>query len=128
MMGAYGIGLPRLMGAVVEILRDDKGILWPESIAPFKFHLIPIENNAKVKKAAKNLYGTLQKENQEVIYDDRDGKSVGEKFADCDLIGIPLRIVVSQKSLEKNSFELKKRNEKQGKLIGLKNLSKVLEV
>jgi prolyl-tRNA synthetase len=128
LMGCYGIGLPRLMGAIVEVLHDSKGILWPESVAPFKFHLIQIENNSKVKKAAKNLYETLQKEKQEVIYDDREDKTAGEKFADCDLIGIPFRIIISQKSLEKNSFELKKRNEREGKLISLKNLSKVLEV
>jgi len=127
MMGCYGIGLPRLMGAVVEILRDEKGIIWPKSIAPFKIHLISIESSAKVKKAAQNLYETLQKEKLEVIYDDRQTKSPGEKFADCDLIGIPLRIVVSEKTLKKNSIELKKRGEKEGKLIGLKSLVKFLK-
>ena len=128
LMGCYGIGLPRLMGAIVEVLHDERGIVWPETVAPFKFHLISIENNTKVKKAAKKLYETLQKENQEVIYDDRDAKSAGEKFADCDLIGVPFRIIISQKSLEKNSFELKNRKENKGKLISFKNLSKVLEV
>ncbi|MCX6764193.1 MAG: His/Gly/Thr/Pro-type tRNA ligase C-terminal domain-containing protein [Candidatus Nealsonbacteria bacterium] len=127
LMGCYGIGLTRLMGAVVEILHDDKGIIWPESIAPFKIHLIPIESSPKVKKIVQSLYETLQKEKLEVIYDDRQAKSPGEKFADCDLIGGPLRIVVSERTLKKNSIELKKRDEKEGKIIGLKSLVKFLK-
>lgn len=123
MMGAYGIGLPRLMGAVVEIFNDDKGIIWPNSIAPFKFHLIPIENNRKIKKAADDLYETLQKQEQEVIYDDRSDKTVGEKFADCDLIGIPYRLVISEKSLKKNCVEIKERNKEKTKLVKTKKIS-----
>jgi prolyl-tRNA synthetase len=113
-MGSYGIGLGRLMGTVVEVLSDEKGIIWPVSVAPFKVHLIEIvsENN-KVKKTAESLYDKLIELGIEVLYDDRDIRA-GEKFADSDLIGIPLRVVVSEKGLEKKSFEVKER--KTGKI------------
>jgi len=125
LMGCYGIGLSRLMGAVVEVLHDQNGIIWPESIAPFEFHLIPIGENQKVKKVAESIYKTLQKVKQEVIYDDRTGKTPGEKFADCDLIGIPYRIVVSEKTLEKDCVEVKKRNESKTKLIEVGKISQL---
>ena len=113
-MGSYGIGLGRLMGTVVEILCDEKGIIWPVSIAPFKVHLVELSsNNAEVKKVAEKLYSELQKECVEVLYDDRDARA-GEKFADSDLIGIPLRIVISEKGIEKKEFEVKER--KNGKV------------
>ena len=121
-MGAYGIGLPRLMGAVVEIFNDQKGIIWPESIAPFKFHLIPIEKSQKVIKASQKVYQTLQKEGLEVLYDDRQGETVGEKFADCDLFGIPYRIVVSEKSLKDDCVEVKERGKEKIKLISIKKI------
>jgi len=126
-MGCYGIGLPRLMGAVVEIFHDKNGIIWPESIAPFKFHLVQVERNQRVKKAAENLYKSLQKAGQEVIYDDRQEKTPGEKFMDCDLIGIPYRIVVSEKSIKKDCFEIKERNQEKVKLVKLKEVSKFLK-
>jgi len=123
-MGCYGIGLPRLMGAVAEIYHDEKGLIWPESIAPFKFHLIPI---GKVKKTADKVYGSLQKEGQEVIYDDREDKNPGEKLVDCDLIGIPYRIIVSEKSLEKNCLEVKKRNQEKTKMVKLDKLNQLFK-
>lgn len=117
LMGCYGIGLGRLMGAVVEISHDEKGIIWPESIAPYQIHLIRIENSPEVKRAAEKLYKDLQKQGEEVLYDDREDKSAGEKFMDADLIGIPKRLVVSEKTLAKSSVEVKKRNEKTARLI-----------
>jgi len=119
-MGCYGIGLPRLMGAIVEISRDNKGIIWPEEVAPFSFHLVYL--GEKVRKEADKIYQTLQKTEAEVIYDDREDKNPGEKFADCDLIGIPWRIVISEKTLEKNSVEIKKRNQKKVRLVKIKDL------
>lgn len=117
-MGSYGIGLGRLMGTVVEILSDDKGIVWPMSIAPFKVHLIElVSDNSKVKKTAEDLYSSLAKSGVEVLYDDRDTRA-GDKFNDSDLIGIPLRIVVSEKSIEKGEFEIKER--KTGKVSVMK--------
>lgn len=125
-MGCYGIGLPRLMGAVVEISHDKKGIIWPESIAPYKFHLVPVGESREVKKTADSIYKSLQKAKQEVIYDDRQGRSIGEKFADCDLIGVPYRLVVSEKSLEKDCLEVKKRDKEGVKLVKIKKLSQLV--
>ena len=118
-MGCYGIGLPRLMATIVEANHDKNGIIWPEEVAPFQVHLIPIEDSGKVSKAAGKLYQDLGKEGVEVLYDDRKDKSAGEKFAEADLIGIPVRIVVSEKTLAKNSFEIKKRDKKETKLVKL---------
>lgn len=123
LMGCYGIGLSRLMGTIVEIYHDGKGIIWPKEITPFKFHLIKIENNQKIKRAAEKLYQDLQRSSREVLlYDDRD-KSPGEKFAEADLIGIPTRIVISERTLEKNCVEIKKRSEMKTRLIKIKLLN-----
>ena len=126
-MGCYGIGLPRLMAVIVEVHNDKKGIIWPEQVAPFSVHLIVIENNKKVEKTAEKLYKDLQKEKVEVLYDDRRNKSAGEKFADADLIGISIRVIVSEKTLEKNSVEIKKRKEKKVKLVKINQLVKFLK-
>ncbi|MDP2930496.1 MAG: aminoacyl--tRNA ligase-related protein [bacterium] len=115
--GSYGIGTTRVLGALVEVFHDDKGIIWPEAVAPFKVHLIQIENNPKVKKASEKLYNDLAEQGVEVLYDDREGKTAGEKFADADLIGIPLRVVVSERTLAENNIELKRRNENETSLI-----------
>lgn len=114
-MGCYGIGPQRTMGTITEINNDEKGIIWPEAVAPFKAHLLSIGQNEK----AEEIYDELSKNNIEVLYDDRD-ISAGEKFADSDLIGIPYRLVVSQKSIAAKGIELKKRSEKEGKIIGIK--------
>ncbi|KKQ92262.1 MAG: Prolyl-tRNA synthetase [Candidatus Azambacteria bacterium GW2011_GWA2_39_10] len=117
-MGSYGIGLDRLMAAMVETHNDKNGIIWPESVAPFKIHLIELKSSdSAVKKETEKIYKTLLDKGIEVLYDDRDDKSAGEKFADADLIGIPWRAVVSQKTLEKDSLELKRRNQKRIELI-----------
>jgi prolyl-tRNA synthetase len=127
-MGCYGIGLSRAMGAVVEANHDEKGIIWPLEIAPFTAHLIELRSDKKaVKNTAKKIYQDLQKQGVKVLYDDRDDKSAGEKFAESDLIGIPYRIVVSEKTLAKNSVELKERNKKDAKLVKIKSLIKLLK-
>ncbi len=115
--GSYGIGITRVLGTLVEIFHDDKGIIWPEAVAPFKVHLIQIGDDAKVKEAAEKLYDDLLKQDAEVLYDDREDKTAGEKFADADLIGIPYRIVVSEKTLANDCVEIKKRSEKEMKLV-----------
>ncbi|MCD6177778.1 prolyl-tRNA synthetase [bacterium] len=127
MMGCYGIGLPRLMGAVVEIYHDDLGIIWPEPIAPFKFHLIQIGTNPQVQKEAEKVYKSLQKAGHEVIYDDRKNVGIGEKLMDCDLIGIPWRIIVSEKSLKKDAVEIKRRNRKKLSFVEIKKLNQYLD-
>jgi len=123
-MGCYGLGPSRTMGAVVEVHHDAQGIIWPKEIAPFLIHLIPIENRKRVKKISEKLYRGLQNRGIEVLYDDREEKSGGEKFAEADLIGIPIRMVVSEKTLKKNCVEVKKRSEKKVKLIKIKQLSR----
>ncbi len=118
-MGSYGIGLGRIMGTVVESHYDEKGIIWPETIAPFKIHLIeiPTKENLSVKKQAEKIYKELISKKIEVLYDDRNDKTAGEKFMDADLIGIPRRIIISRKTLEKNSIEIKRRNQKTTKFV-----------
>jgi len=116
-MGSYGIGLGRLMGTVVEVLSDDKGIIWPESIAPFKAHLLVLGEKEPVQEEANKVYDALQKAGVEVLFDDRPSLSPGEKFADADLIGLPYRLVISERSMKEGGIELKKRNEEKGKII-----------
>lgn len=116
-MGSYGIGPGRLMGTVVEVLSDDKGIIWPESIAPFKVHILALGEEEEVRKESDKLYELLTGKGIEVLYDDRHDISAGEKFADADLIGIPYRVVISKRSLSSDGYELKKRSEESGKIV-----------
>jgi len=125
-MGSYGIGLGRLMGTIVEVLSDDKGIIWPETVAPFKVHLLLLGNEENAKKEADKLYEDLSAKGIEVLYDDRSDISAGEKFADADLIGIPYRVVVSKRSLADGGFEIKKRTEEKGKIVSSDELFDLL--
>ena len=125
-MGSYGIGLGRLMGTIVEVLSDDKGIIWPESVAPFKVHLLVLGEDEVVFKEANKVYEHLLKTSVEVLFDDRTGLSAGEKFSDADLLGIPFRVVVSVRSMKENGVEVKKRNEEKGKIVSLEELLKIL--
>ena len=112
-MGCYGIGPGRLMGTIVEVHADTRGIIWPDEVAPFKVHIIELTSeHSNVKKNAEKVYDKMVAKNIEVLYDDRDDKSAGEKFADADLIGIPWRCVISEKTIEKNMIEVKARNAK----------------
>jgi prolyl-tRNA synthetase len=124
-MGCYGIGLSRLLGTVVEVLSDDKGIIWPESLAPFDVHLLVLGENEAVRKEANKIYESLQKNNIEVLFDDRAGVSPGEKFSDADLLGMPLRAVVSVRSLKEGGIEIKKRTEEKGRVISFDELLKL---
>ncbi len=117
-MGCYGIGLGRLMATIVEAFHDERGIIWPEEVAPFAIHLISLGNNEEVNKEAKNIYEKLTKKGIEVLWDDRE-ESAGGKLADADLIGIPERYIVSEKTLKEDSVEVKKRNEETPKLVKL---------
>jgi prolyl-tRNA synthetase len=117
-MGCYGIGLQRLMGSVVELNNDKKGIIWPESVAPFQIHLISLGEDKKAEK----IYNELIRNKIEVLYDDREKASAGEKFADADLIGIPYRVVVSKKSLASRGMEVKKRNKKESEIMKIEKL------
>ncbi len=117
-MGSYGIGLGRLMGTVAEVLSDEKGLVWPASIAPFDVHLLEL-GRADGKKA----YADLQAAGLTVLYDERD-LSAGEKFADADLIGIPWRAVVSPKTGDK--LEVKRRDSEEAKVVTIKELLSIL--
>lgn len=116
-LGSYGIGITRLMGVIAEHFADEKGIVWPESIAPFNVHLISLSKDEEAQK----IYDDLTAQNIEVLFDDRDVRA-GEKFADSDLIGIPYRIVVSEKSLAGGGVELKKRNELENKIVKIEEI------
>ncbi len=118
-MGCYGLGVSRVMGVIVEKFHDDAGIIWPETVAPFKIHLLELGG-----ASAQSLYEDLQKMDIEILYDDRS-LSAGEKLTDADLIGLPLRLVVSPKTGEK--IELKRRNEKEVKLVSKAELEKLLQ-
>ncbi len=126
-MGSYGIGLGRLIGTVVEALSDDKGIIWPESIAPFSVHLLLLGEGEEIKKEAERVFEDLKKNHIEVLFDDREGISAGEKFADSDLLGIPYRAVVSARSIKDGGVELKKRTEEKGKIVSLEELINLLK-
>lgn len=125
-MGSYGIGITRLMGTVVETLADEKGIVWPESIAPFTLHLIAL--GEKGKEAAEALYAELTAKGIEVLFDDRENASAGEKFADADLLGMPHRVVVSDRSLTNGGCEYKLRTELDGRIISIEDLKALLHV
>ena len=111
-MGCYGIGISRVMGVIVEKYHDDKGITWPKSVAPFHVHLVSLAGKnveSRVIDEALKLYDAFMKAGVEVFLDDRNDTSAGEKFADADLFGMPLRIVISEKTLMENAVEWKER-------------------
>jgi prolyl-tRNA synthetase len=121
-MGCYGIGISRLVGAIVEASHDERGIVWPSEVAPFDVQLVLVsgrddETTAKVQTAADELERDLAAAGVSVLYDDRLDARAGEKFADADLIGLPLRIVVSPKTLEARAFEAKLRRESEATMI-----------
>ncbi len=120
-MGCYGIGPGRLMGTIVETLSDDKGMIWPESVAPFRVHLLALGEDADARDEAEKLYTQLQAQGIEVLFDDRTAVSAGEKFADADLIGIPWRVVISPRSLKDGGVEVKKRTEEKGSVIKIED-------
>ena len=128
-MGSYGIGVGRLMATAIEINHDDKGIIWPKNIAPYQVYLCPLfMETPQVAEKAESLYKELEDMGMEVLYDDRS-ESTGVKFNDADLLGIPLRITVSPRSLEKGCIEIKQRSEKKAELVPVEEaVSKIKEM
>jgi prolyl-tRNA synthetase len=112
------------MGSIVEVHHDESGILWPEAVAPFRVHLISLAKDEAERTKAEKIYQDLIGQGVEVLYDDRMEARAGEKFADSDLLGIPLRIVVSAKTLEKESVEVKRRGEKERGLVAIGEILK----
>ncbi len=126
-MGCYGIGPSRIMGSLVEIFSDENGIMWPKSVTPYQVHMIGLGNDENVTKEAEKLYNDLKKAGITVLFDDRDERA-GAKFKDADLIGIPLRLVVSSRTLEKGGVEWKERDQSDAKEVKLGEvLAKVKE-
>jgi len=128
-MGCYGLGPSRVMGTVVEVCHDEQGIIWPEEIAPFVASLLKIKNQKskiKIDKVADKIYEDLEKAGVEVLYDDRENVSAGEKFAEADLIGCPYRLVVSEKTLARDSVEVKKRDKKEVEMVKISEVAKRL--
>lgn len=116
-MGCYGIGIGRLMGTIVEVFADDKGIVWPDAVSPFAVHLIAIpDKEGKVKHYADKIYKELVDKGVEVLYDDREARA-GEKFADADLIGIPYRAIISEKTMAAGKIEAKHRKTGEASMV-----------
>jgi prolyl-tRNA synthetase len=127
-MGCYGIGVTRIMGVIAETMSDEKGLVWPASVAPFALHLLVLSKDKEgdTYKKAEELYKKLTDQGVEVLFDDRD-ISAGEKFADSDLIGIPMRAVVSDKSLLAGGVELKERKAEKGDVVSVQSFLKSFE-
>jgi prolyl-tRNA synthetase len=116
-MGCYGIGLDRMLGAIIEANHDERGIIWPPNVAPYAVHLVALNaDRPEIRDAAERLYDELSAAGIDVLYDDRE-ESPGVKFADADLLGMPLRVTVSPRNLEKDSIELKRRSEPDSELV-----------
>lgn len=126
--GSYGIGPTRVMGTIVEEYHDDRGIIWPEAVPPFLVHLVEVKGQrSDVSSSAEEIYRKLSEADVEVLWDDRMEVTPGQKFADADLIGCPIRLVISEKSLEKGGLEIKKRNEEKTEVVSLENILKILK-
>ena len=124
LMGCYGIGISRLMGAIVEVMHDERGIIWPRTVSPFDAHLIAIsDQGSETSKEADEIYQKLQKAGIDVLFDDRNDVSPGEKFADADLIGIPARLVVSKK-VGKGKVEIKERDKEASRVVSVEEAVK----
>lgn len=116
-MGCYGIGIGRTMAAIVEAHHDAKGIIWPKEVAPYRVYLARIGESPETAQAADELYEALKQAGALVLYDDRNEIRAGEKFADADLLGLPLRIVISDRTLASGQYEVKKRGESEAYLL-----------
>jgi prolyl-tRNA synthetase len=124
-MGSYGIGPSRLVGLLAEHFADDRGLIWPENVAPARIYLARLGNIPQVVSAADEIYNRLTEEGVPVLYDDRDIRP-GEKFADADLMGIPYRLVVSEKTVAGGAHELKGRTESEPKMLKTEEIIKAL--
>ncbi len=121
-MGCYGIGISRLMGVIVEVHNDERGIIWPKEIAPFGIHLLKLKGVQDDE-----IYKTFQARGIDILYDDREDVSDGVKLVEADLIGIPWRVVISERTLKEGKIEVKQRNQKESRLISLKKFLEELE-
>ncbi len=125
-MGCYGMGPSRIMGTIAEVYNDKNGLIWPQTVAPYQIHLLSIGENKELAKKSELLYNDLIKEGFEVLFDDRN-ESAGVKLNDADLLGLPFRLVLSDKTLAKVSVEIKKRNLAEIELVKINQLIKYLK-
>jgi len=127
-MGCYGIGVSRVMGTIAELMSDERGLVWPESVAPFQIHLILVQpSDEEQKSRAEGLYSLLREKGVEVLFDDRSA-SAGEKFADSDLIGIPHRVTVGKRAIETGKLEYTERGGGETKEVGEEELFTMLNI
>ncbi len=124
-LASYGIGITRVMGVIVEKFADERGIVWPDAVAPYRVYLARLGDEPEVVKEADALYEKLQSDGISVLYDDSD-KRPGEKFADADLLGIPHRVVVSSRTVATENYEYKGRSQTEAKHISYEELKKAL--
>ena len=124
-LGSYGIGITRVMGVIAEKFADDRGLVWPEAVAPAKVYLARLGDTPDVTDIADSIYQELTSKNIAVLYDDRDVRA-GEKFADADLLGIPYRVVISSKTVAANTFEVKARTSQESEHISRQELMQKL--
>jgi prolyl-tRNA synthetase len=127
-MGCYGIGISRLMGIIAEAFADEKGLDWPQAVAPADVHIVPIGKSAEEEsyQEARALAEKLEAQGKRCILDDRVDASVGEKLADADLLGIPVRMILSPKTLKENTVEVTVRATGKTEMVPLKDASKVI--
>ena len=126
-MGSYGIGISRLVAAIIESSYDQSGIIWPKEVSPFDVCLINLNSkDKKLSKISDNLYLTLKKNEKDVLYDDTFD-SPGNKFANMDLIGIPYQIIIGIKNIENNKIEVKDRKRQKIIKVDLKNINQILK-
>lgn len=133
LMGCYGIGITRLVGAIVEASHDENGIIWPKSVAPMLIHLVSLPTKdpaaqARILSASEDLYGQLSNSGVDVLWDDRDGLSAGEKLAEADLLGLPLRLVISGRTLEEHAVEWKRRDRPEARLVPLADIAETAKL
>jgi prolyl-tRNA synthetase len=126
-LSSYGMGITRLMGVITEHFADDKGLVWPDAVAPAQVHLVRIGDKPDVIKQADELYNRLTASDIQVLYDDRDVRA-GEKFADADLLGIPHRVVVSDKTVDGGTYEWKRRTAQAAEQVSTEQLLKTLGI
>jgi prolyl-tRNA synthetase len=125
-MGCYGIGVSRLISAIIEQNNDADGIIWPQEVAPFQILILPLDvTNQEVMQAANNLYQELKTKGLDVLVDDRDERA-GVKFKDADLIGIPVTIIIGKKSIEEKKIELRLRKDKSTQFLPADSLLQYL--
>ncbi|MGI6643803.1 MAG: proline--tRNA ligase [Bacillota bacterium] len=124
-MGCYGMGVGRLLACIVQENHDERGIVWPMSVTPYHVHMVSLATSDKVRNVAEDIYARLGKRGVEVLYDDRD-ESAGVKFNDADLLGMPIRLTISERSLKQGGVEVKLRRDDDSRIVGLEELDETI--